>query len=127
MRFKIGELVCVLTDWESSLPVCYQKDNKFFRCHEDSDRWKPVGMFCKLPIKEPVYGYVCGYDTPEVFVLAGAEFSKQVNNYLFAMLVIKKEPVLVRMNELDQMLYRVIDSGVLEDRNGTRAELLFKL
>lgn len=84
-------------------------------------------MFCKVPIKEPVFGYVCGYDTPELLVHAGAEFNEQVDNYLFAMLIVRKEPYLIRVNELDQMLYRVIDLDVLEDRNGTRAALLLKL
>lgn len=120
-------MVCLLTDRESSLPVCYQEDSRFYLCHRNPDRWKHINMFCKVPIKEPVFGYVCGYDTPELLVHAGAEFNEQVDNYLFAMLIVRKEPYLIRVNELDQMLYRVIDLDVLEDRNGTRAALLLKL
>lgn len=127
MRFEIGELICLLTDQESSLPVCHCEDRRFYVCHRNLDRWKNTKLFCDIPVKEPVFGYVCGYDSPEVLVYAGAEFNEQVNSYLFAMLVVNKEPCLVRINELDRMLYRVIGSDMLEDKNGTRAKLLLNL
>ena len=121
MRFKLGELVCFLTDQSCSLPTCYREHNRFFLCRQQPERW--ATQVCKLPLKTPVYGYVCEYDTSEVMMVSGPEFNKVVNPFLFVMLILEKEPYVVRVNELDKNLYRVIDSQTLEDRTGTRALL----
>jgi hypothetical protein len=124
MRFKIGELFCLVTKDSSSIPACYRKDNRFFRYHQEAARWSHVEQFCKLPANFSVFGMVCGYDEPETMTFAGSEFNEQIELFLFGFLTFNNDPWFIRLNEASPMLYRVIDQETLEDNMGRKA-LLF--
>lgn len=111
MRFKVGELFCLMIHESSSFPACYRKDNEFCRLSHEAERWFFAEQFCKLPAKTIAFGVVCEYD-------------KEDGCYLFSLITVAAEPWIIRINEMSPALYRIIDDKTLEDWQGTRA-LLF--
>jgi hypothetical protein len=131
-RFRIGEPICIISDYELSLPVCYkQSKNKFARYHENPIQWLGVGkeLFCKIPAKTAVFGYACAYDDSSTVVHAGAEWNEEEKLSLFAMVCVGSEPHFIRIEDHNPCLYKVVNEEmeIIEDMKGVRQALRVRL